>query len=145
MGNDLEQKFDVNAFLKHLQRYLLIHSEDVENLCYICGDDMTEVNAEWVDCDICHRWFHLNCLSNESSYKRLSEKSQNEEIGSHCCKLCKANNFKAKPKPKINMTDTEIEERTQVKVVIKRPLKDIVSEEDKLAGLGTSNKKRRYN
>lgn len=51
------------------------------NLCSYCQEGVLDFTADWVQCDICNKWIHQICISNQESFS-----------GSFVCNICRKGN-----------------------------------------------------
>lgn len=58
--------------------------DSTEELCAICGIGETDEAAEWIGCDVCLKWYHLECVG--------LTKSRADRIKKYICNLCKPDN-----------------------------------------------------
>ena len=57
-----------------------------DNLCGVCAGAKDEDFVDWIGCDRCFKWYHVECLEDEN----LEGKSMNEiKKMTYYCGLCK--------------------------------------------------------
>ncbi|XP_072569944.1 uncharacterized protein [Paramormyrops kingsleyae] len=54
----------INKMRLDIATTLLQESDDLSGVCYYCGSE--EGDTLWICCDICERWFHINCVQHPS-------------------------------------------------------------------------------
>ncbi|XP_038141231.1 proteoglycan 4-like [Cyprinodon tularosa] len=48
---------------------LLLQTDNLSNICRYCGEEEHENDFNWIQCDVCLRWFHQICMNNPSPEK----------------------------------------------------------------------------
>ncbi|XP_054863173.1 lysine-specific demethylase 5B-like [Amphiprion ocellaris] len=41
---------------------LLLETDDLTDRCHFCGEQEHESDVNWIQCDVCLRWFHQMCV-----------------------------------------------------------------------------------
>lgn len=78
----LESNFDIYRFRYNIARKILEKCPPMTHLCLKCGKDEYRIKDDsvgvMINCDACHRWLHLRCVSANVS----------EEDDRFICELC---------------------------------------------------------
>ncbi|XP_027893837.1 uncharacterized protein LOC114157181 [Xiphophorus couchianus] len=48
---------------------LILNSEDLKDLCHFCGEMESDTDVNWIQCDVCLRWFHHACVGSPPTEK----------------------------------------------------------------------------
>nr|XP_049591118.1 uncharacterized protein LOC125978107 [Syngnathus scovelli] len=53
---------DINRYRLQIATTLLLETDDLSDLCFVCGEATHDTDNRWIQCDECCRWFHLVCV-----------------------------------------------------------------------------------
>ncbi|XP_041843701.1 uncharacterized protein LOC121641551 [Melanotaenia boesemani] len=56
----------INRYRMEIAVTLLLQTDDLNDLCFYCGTKEHETDIDWIQCDICLRWFHQTCVGSPS-------------------------------------------------------------------------------
>ncbi|KAM9751326.1 uncharacterized protein ACNS7B_008209 [Menidia menidia] len=48
---------------------LILNSDDLKDLCHFCGEMESDSDVNWIQCDLCLRWFHQACVGSPPTEK----------------------------------------------------------------------------
>lgn len=84
----LNHVFDTETFSKKLQYLMLEFSSNVKEFCPLCGKFEEPDNImNWIECDLCHRWIHIQC---DKRNLNLKESLESPNV-IYYCPICSLN------------------------------------------------------
>lgn len=84
----------METFAESLQTLFLTYSDDVQNRCLICGHCELNTTVNWIKCEMCSRWVHIECDKRKDIAANYISFSSSAFI--YHCVLC-SEHFKISP------------------------------------------------
>ncbi|XP_035999447.1 sentrin-specific protease 2-like [Fundulus heteroclitus] len=54
----------INELRREIAVKLLLRTDNLSDICCYCGEEEHENDFNWIQCDVCLRWFHQLCMQN---------------------------------------------------------------------------------